>query len=103
MNGFSDTHHARLASAHQAATDRQDARANWLEQTWATNSPFLPRFNGVVQEAFGNFDPTTLAKLCGQLQAGNDAAAGEILRNYLLEVCEDGVDEVLDQEAAEVW
>lgn len=103
MNGFSDAHHARLASAHQAGFDRQDSRAIWLEQTRATNSPFLPKFNRVVQEAFENFDPGTLDVLCCQLQAGNNAAAGEILRDYLLEVCEDGVDEVLDKEAAEGW
>ncbi|MNS65598.1 hypothetical protein D3C72_987690 [compost metagenome] len=101
MNGFSDAHHTRLASANQAAIDRQDARADWLAGQRSRNSIFDPRFKNVRQEAFRNFDPDTLEAISGLFEQGKNLEAGEKLCEYLHEVCQEEIDEILETEAEE--
>ncbi|UBB18328.1 hypothetical protein [Comamonas odontotermitis] len=101
MNGFSDAHYSRLASAHKAGVDRQDARAAWLEKQRSSNSIFDQRFNSVHQEAFKNFDPDTLGAIFCLLKASKPLEAGEMLRDYLREVMQDECDDILEAEAEE--
>ena len=66
-------------------------------------NPFHPRFSGVVKEAFEHFDPGTLDAICCQMLAGDEQAAGEILRDYLIEVCQDSIAEQLEADAQDNW
>lgn len=101
MNGFSDAHYSRLDSAHQAGVDLQDARAAWLEKQRSSNSIFDQRFNRVHQEAFRNFDPDTLGAVFCLFHAGKNLEAGEMIREYLCEVCQDECDDIVEAEAEE--
>ena len=88
------------------ALSRAQARWDGMEPSFpatSMTSPFLPKFSGVVDTAFKNFDPGTLDAICCQLLAGNSTAVGDLLHDYLLEVCQDGVEEVLDEEARRDW
>ncbi|UBB15464.1 hypothetical protein [Comamonas odontotermitis] len=88
------------------ALSRAQARWDGMEPSFpapSLTSPFLPKFSGVVDTAFKNFDPGTLDAICCQLLAGNSTAVGDLLHDYLLEVCQDGVEEALDEEARRDW
>ena len=96
---MSDLSNMMRLQAKQQSYDRQGP--SFVDA--APANPFHPRFSGVVKEAFEHFDPGTLDAICCQMLAGDEQAAGDILRDYLIEVCQDSIAEQLEADAQDNW